>query len=292
MKTLISVINWNNSQATNTCLGGLAELGGFDLLVIDNGSEQELIIEPEIMKKLGGRLEVVRSRDNTGFSGGHNQAAEKAAKEDYDYLLLLNNDTEIIDNDFINKLVDELESNNNAALVAPTIYFSTDPDEVWYAGGRYSKALASVQHNFIPATKTVETSFATGCCLLVRVKMLSKIGGLFDDRYFLYWEDADLSARVLKAGMKILYAPKAKILHRVSSSLGVRSKTYAYYNIRNKFRFYRRNTPIYMRPLALTNTVWLTCKYLGIAVLRGPINSVPVILKAFLHGLIGRYGKA
>lgn len=296
MKTLVSILNWNNSAATNRCLGGLTSLTSIDVCVIDNNSAEALKIDDGVRKAFGKRLRVILNQQNKGFSGGHNQAAEIALHEDYDYLLLLNNDTEIVDTDFLQKLTNVLSDEPSASLAAPAI-LSEESASLWYGGGNYQELLAAVRHRNVgvphKAGAPQETSFATGCCLLVRVADIENLGGLFDDRYFVYWEDADLSARALRRGKKILYVPEATILHRVSSSLGVRSPLYAYYNIRNKLLFMKRNTPPLAWPLAFIHTLYVSLKYVVIALIRQDkkLLRITSVLRAIFDGTVGRYGK-
>src|SRR5690606_14557979 len=90
---------------------------------------------------------------------------------------------------------------------------------------------------------TVEpTEFVTGCCVALRVKALEEIG-LFDDRYFLYLEDLDLSQRLLKARWKLLYQPEARIWHKNAGYSGSGSSLHEYYFTRNRYLFGFRYAP-------------------------------------------------
>src|SRR5690606_26063545 len=86
------------------------------------------------------------------------------------------------------------------------------------------------------------TEFATGCCVALKVEALEKIG-LFDERYFLYLEDLDLSERLLRADWQILYQPDAKIWHKNAGSSGSGSPLHEYYFTRNRYLFGFRYAP-------------------------------------------------
>jgi len=93
---------------------------------------------------------------------------------------------------------------------------------------------------------TEEISFATGCCMMFKGDVLKKVG-LFDDQYFLYFEDADLSERVKKAGFKIYYAPKAVLYHVNASSSGGAGKgnqLQDYFITRNQMLFGMKYAPL------------------------------------------------
>jgi hypothetical protein len=85
--------------------------------------------------------------------------------------------------------------------------------------------------------KVEETEIATGCCMMIKKEVLKKVG-LLDDKYFLYYEDSDLSVRAKKAGYKIVYAPKSIIWHKNAGSAGGSgSALQDYYIIRNRLLF-------------------------------------------------------
>ena len=91
--------------------------------------------------------------------------------------------------------------------------------------------------------KIEETELATGCCMLIKKDVLEKIGS-FDDRYFLYYEDADLSIRAKKRGFKIVYVPKSVIWHKNAGSVGGSgSALQDYYITRNRLIFGFRYAP-------------------------------------------------
>src|SRR6185503_4507189 len=79
---------------------------------------------------------------------------------------------------------------------------------------------------------------------------------------FVYWEDTDWSARAISGGHTLLYVPSARLFHLVSSSLGVRSASYIYYNIRNHFIFIRHNINGLYKWLARFSVLYIAFKYL------------------------------
>lgn len=90
---------------------------------------------------------------------------------------------------------------------------------------------------------TEETDFATGCCMLFSSAGIQKIG-LFDEKYFLYYEDSDLNERMKRRNFKILYAPKAVLWHKNAGSTGGSGSTlHDYYISRNRMLFGMRYAP-------------------------------------------------
>ena len=91
-----------------------------------------------------------------------------------------------------------------------------------------------------------ETDFATGACMLIKRELLEKVGTL-DEKYFMYFEDSDLSHRARNAGYEVLYAPPARIWHKVSQSSKVGGDLNDYFIIRNRLLFGMRYAPVRTR---------------------------------------------
>jgi len=248
-KIAIIILHWGDPKDTAELLQSLAKVRepAFKVFLIDQTLELDL--------ELPDFVELVRPSGNLGFAGGNNLGLKKAIDEDYDYALLLNNDT-VVPPEFLAKLTAVLESQPKAAAVAPTILYSDPPDDVWFAGGTLSLRRGEAwHHGVIPsqlgqpgghlkmdqitATQPQLVSFLTGCCLLMRLDAMRQIGVL-DDRYFVYWEDADWCARATRLGYELYWQPQAQITHKVSSALGVNSPTYLYYIFRNNLLFVRK----------------------------------------------------
>ncbi|MEY2923457.1 MAG: hypothetical protein RL108_2083, partial [Bacteroidota bacterium] len=125
----IILVNWNSYEFTNDCIASLKKVSylNFRIVVVDNGSidgsgkqlQQE---QPDII--------VLFSDDNKGFTGGNNIGLEYAIKNDFDYALMLNNDT-FVEPDFLDHLVQYLEQNPNTGVVQPRIYFNHDRKLLW-----------------------------------------------------------------------------------------------------------------------------------------------------------------
>jgi GT2 family glycosyltransferase len=227
---------------------------GIDLrtIVLDNGSKERLNIDKSDYRKIG--LEVIVGKENLGFTGGHNYIWDRICNEEFEYLLLLNNDS-LVDERCIEALVKAC-GDQEVGGVVPKIYFTKGHEfhstrykdnekgkVFWFAGGHIDwanvesihRGVDEVDHGQYDKKETI--GFATGACFLLKKNLLSKIG-LFDNRYFLYYEDADLSMRIKKLGSKIIYNPNAIIWHKnAQSSGGSGSNLQDYYISRNRMLF-------------------------------------------------------
>lgn len=297
-KILVSIINWNNAVATNDCLSSIANIERDDqpdIYLIDNGSTREsLDLDKTIIKKLRS-FKLVMNETNIGYAGAHNQAIKYAIANDYDYICLLNNDTKIVSKDLFSVLANEIDSHKGSVAASPTIVHQNDPEKIWYGGGKMNLKTLNVHHErvgeVLKNTKkftTTETEFLTGCCLMIALKKgLPK--PYLDEAYFLYWEDADWCAGALRAHKKLLYVPGVVLEHNVSSSLGILSGSYTYYNLRNRILFAKKWSSVL---IALVQCLWISAK-LCIICLKKPARLPSIIYHSFkgvAHGLIGVRG--
>ena len=248
----VVVVAWNNYADTHECLNSLMAQQQVEanIILVDNGSKVEAL-ENLVMEF--PNIVYIRSETNLGFGAGTNLGLREALKSNSDYFLIVNNDTRT-DANMIHKLI-ETAKNENIGMVAPLIYYYDSPDKVWSSGGQINNLLMmpldSHNRQKAPSCPT-ERTFLSGCCLLVKREVLEQVG-MFDERFFLYFEDLDFCVRVKEAGWKMMVIPAAKLLHKVSrSSGGLFGESERYH--------YARSSGIYFR------------KYLNL------FNSIPIIL--------------
>lgn len=263
-KVFISILDFNGKKNTIKCLESLDKINteGVDvtIIVIDNASRDSLT-EAELKTK-NIPLKLITNKENLGFAGGHNVGIQYALEQNADYILLLNNDTEV-DKDFVVELLKVAEKDDAIAAVGSKIYFAKGNEfhkdrykekelghVFWYAGGITDWNNVYGIHRGVDEVdigqynEVQETDFASGCSVLLSAKALRDVG-LFDDRYFLYYEDGDLQERIKRAGYKIYYAPKSVLWHiNAASSGGSGSPLQDYYISRNRMLFGFLYSPI------------------------------------------------
>ncbi len=255
-KVDIVILTYNGRQDTIECLKSLRKLdySEYRITVVDNGSSDGAA--DEVAEKFP-EVNLIRSPENLRFAGGNNLALKRTLEEDFEYALLLNNDT-ILEPDFLTHLVDTAESNPNIGLVAPKMRYFDPPDTIWFGGGRMKVRLARMRHIGIGKKDDGsydapgEMSFLNGACLLVKCEVFRKIG-LLDEGFFLYGEDQDLCIRAVQAGYKLYYQPKAVIHHKVSRSTPTYRKLQ--YRYQSWFRLIKKHTSILWRPLQYGNLI-------------------------------------
>lgn len=237
----IVIVDYNGFADTVRCLESIDEIDytNYVVFLVDNGGSH--CAELEDIASTRSYVRYLRSEENLGFSGGNNLALEMI-RDDFDYALLLNNDT-VVTPEFLSKLV---ESAGEMTLVGSKIYYWTEKSRIWYAGGGSSRTLCKAWHDGFRKMDgsfhdkgTREVGFISGCCMLIPAKALVDVG-LFDDGYFLYLEDTDYCFRAMDAGYALRYEPNSVIYHCVSASTGDSSPLMNYYKLRNRQYFIDR----------------------------------------------------
>lgn len=251
---VVSLLNFNGKQNTLDCLKSLGNIRKdnfkLSILVVDNASTDGSI---ESIK--GDGVKLIENKKNLGFAGGHNVAIKCALESGADYVLILNNDT-YVDENFVEKLLEVAEKDSRIGILAPKIYFAPEFEFhkdrysqkergriLWYAGGGIDWANIIGYHRGVDEVDKGQfdniegTELATGCCMMIKRDVFSKVG-MFDDKYFLYYEDSDFSIRAKNKGFKIMYVPKSVIWHKNAGSAGGSgSKLQDYYITRNRLLF-------------------------------------------------------
>jgi hypothetical protein len=241
----IIVVNWNNVHDTLDCLRSLAHLdySRYKVLVVDNGSGDDSVLRIRAKFPEVGILETGK---NLGYAGGNNLGIRHALEDGADLICILNNDV-MVEPDFLTPLLEALAADPRAGIATPLIVDGRANSKVWALGASVDWKRGSVQrlHAGRPTSevkdfKPFEVGVAPGSALLVRGVVFEQAGFL-DERYFLYYEEADWCIGVQKAGYKILAVPDSLVIHKVSDTLGQASPVTDYYMTRNRFHFIRRH---------------------------------------------------
>jgi GT2 family glycosyltransferase len=241
---LVSIVTVNYDHPLVTCdfIESLHKITypNFEVIVVDNLSPHD---DPDIIRQRFPNVILYKSNINWGFAEGNNQGIMMAKGE---YVMLLNNDT-IVDPGFLEPLVEKLENNHQIGAVSPKIRFFYDPEIIQYAGfypiSRYTVRNHSIGYREKDKgqfDRDSETAYAHGAAMMVPMRVIKEIG-LMSYIFFLYYEEADWSYRIKKAGYSIWYVHDSLVYHKESVSTGRQSPMKVYYLNRNRLVFMRRN---------------------------------------------------
>jgi hypothetical protein len=211
----VIIVNWNGLDHLTQCLPSLmaTRFTPFKVTVIDNGSTDGSL--PWLQENYPG-LELVALDRNRGFAMANNIGLRKALAGGADYAVLLNNDTRV-DPDWLTELVAAAESDPAAAICQARQRTWDGRQEIHF---RFLPEWAEAEQDrlpLMPPGPAVPVPFASGCAMLLRCKSLSDIG-FFDERYFMYVEDVDLTLRAWITGYRVLDVPSAVVYHRMVGS--------------------------------------------------------------------------
>lgn len=239
----IITINYNQVNLTLDLLKSLQAISyaNIEIIVVDNNSEFN---PAKLLNEKFPEVKVIVSEKNLGFAGGNNLGVKIASGE---YLLFINNDTEV-EKDFLEPLVNKLESSPEIGMVSPKIiYYGTD-NVIQYAGatdinqytGRGRK-IGHFEKDQGQYDEDRQTQLAHGAAMMVPAKVIEEVG-MMPEIYFLYYEEHDWCEMIKRAGYKIYYVSNSKIYHKESMSIGKNNPFKTYYLTRNRLLFMRRNT--------------------------------------------------
>lgn len=203
------------------------------ILLIDNGSRDGSI--ERLAERFASRpqVEILRNEENLGYAAAANLGIRRAAGADL--VLLINDDAELR-RETLGRLVEALVSRPEAGLAVPRIVLAKDPTVVWRGPVRFSwikvGAVDPERGGSVDRASVDDrcVRLATGCVLLVRSETIERLG-FFDERFFLYGEDADYCFRATAAGICILFAARAVALHRVERTEPVPTSVFSAFHM-------------------------------------------------------------
>ena len=192
------------------------------------------------------RLFLIKNDANYGFAEGNNIGIRYAFNDlNPNYILLLNNDT-VVDKDFLEEMVNIGEINTDIGIIGPKIYYYDEQNTIWCVGGKIDWKFARGLHVGINEVdngqynEMREFDYVSGSALLIKREVVDGIG-LLDKQFFLYFEESDWALRASQKEYRSVYAPEAKVWHKVSKSGGGLSKeTGLYYITRNRWLFMKK----------------------------------------------------
>lgn len=260
---------------------------------MDNASEiqhlNNIRLFVESQERAGERrFKLIINEENLGYAGGNNVGIKYALESGADYVLILNPDTTIA-KDLLTKLLEVAKKNTRAGIIGTAV---NEGDRIIYCG-EIKWLKSELKHSVLkPPTRNLKPDFyIPGVAMLISKKVFENIG-YFDERYFLYFEDADFCARTRCAGFKLAVMPDVLIRHQVSSSTSsLGSALLLRYHYRNAHLFNWKNGPFYIKIALPFWSFWIIIRQ----AVKLLFNINPQISRAILNGVVDfhkkRFGK-
>jgi hypothetical protein len=235
MKVNILILNWKSTNAIKECVNSiiLSNDKAFRIILINNfSSDSDLIEIKNIYNFYKEEIEIylVENNDNIGYAGGNNSGVQYIENNNFDgNILILNPDIQI-SVDTISEMKKALVENIGIVTVR-----TLNPDgKIQYDA---VKLTGFMQRNIITNKQSIATDYSRGSCMLINRLLVREIG-LFDERFFLYWEEVDFSLRVKKTGKKLISITTSYVIQKDNSKS--RNILAFYYFVRNA-KLIRRN---------------------------------------------------
>jgi GT2 family glycosyltransferase len=284
------VLNWNGWRDTIACLDSLRTLTEVPrVIVVDNGSTDG---SPDRLRAEAPWVQLVELPSNRGFGGGMNAGIAAALGEAprVDYVWVLNNDT-LVEPSTLPRMLALADSDHRIGIVGNRLVDADGSGRIQaMGGGAINRWLGTTSTYPDPSSK--ECDHLVGASLLVRRSLLRQVGG-FDERYFFYLEDTDLSLRARRAGWHLAVAEDATVIHRRGASIsdGLPSRS-----LRSDLSL-ARSSAIFVSSLGLpwkmTAIPLRLAGMLARRLARSQANRLVPITRAYLEGLrIGRRSPA
>jgi len=290
------VLNYRTPDDTLLAVRSLeaSRRGVSPVIVVDNGGDSAC---ERALAAGGARVQVIRTVQNLGFSGGCNVGIRRALDQGADLVLLLNSDA-VLAPDAVGLLEEALAAGPTVGIAAPLVVSRAEPGVVASAGIRYSTATGRMRHlgvgsraDEMSRERPTRVTAASGCAMLVRREVF-EAAGLFDERYFFSFEDIEFCGRAARAGWGTWLVPAALAYHESHRTVGPRSPARLYFASRNHLLLARTLSPAsgpasFLRAGAI---VLLNAAY----AVRSPnlrtVSGLVAVARGTLDHLRGRYG--
>lgn len=218
MKIAVIILHYGHVATTKNCLKELKDKIGDNQVILINNTQDDI----SLLTKIIPNTKLIDNHANLGFAAGVNQGINLASKDkSITHILLLNNDITITHGS-LNQLLLTFAKFPHCGIVSPVLHHHNQFD--W--GGKYNKWSGMVRHkNWDNKPKTVQTvAHVAGAAMLISREVIDKIG-MFDERFFLYFEDLDFCLRATAEGFTVLINPDVVAQHAVSSGTSAFART-------------------------------------------------------------------
>src|SRR5271168_929832 len=180
-------------------------------------------------------------------------------------------------------------------IVGPKIFFLSEPQRIWYAGGYVKLGVGACRHAGKDEmdspdrySRIEDTGFITGCALLVKSGVLREIG-LLDDKLFVYWEDTDFCERARRKGYRCVFVPQSHVWHKISRTCGNESFFTLYLSTRNQLNWVATHVSYPQKFFAVAYTFGKKTVRMSVLALKGK-DSARAVALGMWDFIRGEYG--
>lgn len=244
-KHFFIIVNYNSGDEILSCIQSILQSKNITplIIVIDNASRDSSI---ENCKQKFPNLIYIYNTHNIGFSAAVNMGIRYALERFASTITLCNPDA-TLDANCAHRLI-ESSLKKGIHIASPVIYADEFRNKIWFCSGKIDYVHMRTTHQMIDFSQSVktfiDTDYITGCVMTVAADVFRQVG-LFDEKFFLYYEDADFSIRALKRGYRIAVIPNAHAFHSEISEKNKENKTY--FLVLSGLLFFHKHTRGFLR---------------------------------------------
>ncbi len=280
----IIVLNWNAGNLLDRCLSALLELNypEFTITLVDNASTDGSL---QLVQERFSTVRIIRNDRNVGYSAGNNLALREI---DQPFVAILNPDV-FVAPDWLLTQVEAMKGDSTIGITGSKLYY---PGEtlIQHAGGYLTLPRALTGHyGYLEEDHGQwqamhDVAYVIGAAFLIRRSLFEQVG-LFDEGYFMYFEDVDLCYRARRGGFRVVYVPEAVGIHIESATSKKGSAAYFQRFHTSRWRFLLKNWDL---ESVLTETVPAEREWIGLIgsmerralyfAFRSTIRDLPAIL--------------
>jgi len=266
-KVSIVIPSRNKADILSVCLSSIFELTesiDFEVIVINNNSDESSFFDliNTWKEKVGDQIKCIDDTGGFNFSRLVNNGVKASSG---DYVLLLNNDTEVISKNWLHSMVEQAQRSSIGAVGAKLLYFN---NTVQHAGVVIGLGEIAAGHTFVGAERdepgyynylktNINYSAVTAACLMVRKDLYLEVNG-FDEEFTVEYNDIDFCLKLIDKGYRNIYLPHVELYHYESLTRGhpmASRKSYKRHKrevglFQNKWRSYMENDPCYNKNLS------------------------------------------
>lgn len=286
-RVTIITVNYKQPRVTCELLCSISKLTypNLETIVVDNAQTDD---DSNHFKNCLNKVQVINIKDNIGFAGGNNIGIKKSTG---DFILLLNNDTEI-KNGVIEGLIDVYKNNENIGAVSPILKYHDTPEKIQFAG--FTKVNSLTGRNELiqakPPKSLIQTPYFHGAAVMIPKQIIEECG-LMPEEYFLYYEELEWSRCIVQKGYEIKVATDLEVYHKESITTGKNSPLKVYYQNRNRIHFMKKG-PSSIMPFVLFFFLFSIPKNVISHLLNREIKHLIAFTKAVNDGFISpKYGQ-